>query len=109
MRETIKKEGEISKITCDFCGKVQIGATYGGIKQCKLCKKDVCSACAILVDDIAREGFWSDYPDYVCKECWEIGKDVRERIKIVRDEADEKESELLVEWYRLVERNQNKT
>ena len=99
--KTIKKEmKEVEQVAliCDFCG-----SEPQRMKICFICKKDICYNCAIKTDiEGLQEGyFYSDYPNYYCGECWQIGKDIRKKINQIRDKADEEESELWEEWRKL--------
>jgi len=63
---------------CDICGdKVQT------IKRCEICSKDLCSSCVGHVHED-----WSDYYDYYCKRCWEIGQEFRDLIAIHESEIE---------------------
>lgn len=99
MREELTEKIKHTRIICDFCGKGYTHPAFG-IKQCKICKKDVCSSCAVMTEsDYLREGiFNSDYPDYYCHSCWDKGADEREAIFKIRDEFEEQESQLLDAW-----------
>ena len=109
--ESITETKQVVITTCDFCGREHRG-TYTGIKECKICKRDVCSRCAIKVDfecDLSKAFFYSDYPEYICIFCWNEGKEIRQEIMTARDAADDAESVLLDAWEILcrVERNSN--
>lgn len=63
-------------VTCDICGGP---GTVKGIpwQTCIICKRDVCF-------HHSREDpryNWGDYSDYICSECYEIGKPYLEKIK----------------------------
>jgi len=93
----------IAIVTCDFCGKEDQWRCTG-IKQCKICKEDVCWECSEHVDiecNLLEPYFHSDYPEYICKPCWEKGKEIRKRIMKIRDEAEEKECELWEQWKKI--------
>ena len=81
---------------CDFCGV----ESWHRVKGCSMCKRDICSQCAIFTDsECLKEGsFWGDYPDYYCEQCWEIGKPFIEKIHNIRNEAEEKEGAIMNEW-----------
>ena len=108
MKNIIVENKKIKKevITCDRCGKEQTGYTYSWVKKCKICEGDVCFNCSVHLDydsilnrDIPS--FNSDHPDYICRECWNKGKEIREKIDRVRDKADEDEQSLWEEWRKI--------
>ena len=106
MRRTKKVRKTVTEIviTCDFCGDER--SVYGIIKKCKLCGRDTCWHCSIHLDfpccNLLQPNFFGDYCDYVCKECWSKGENIREAIMKSRDKQEKKEDELLVEWKRLI-------
>lgn len=111
--KTINETKQVVIVTCDFCDEESKG-TYTRIKQCFICRKDVCWECSEHIDwecSLLKPYFDSDYPRYVCKSCWNSGEEIRQKIMIVRDTADEAESDLLDKWESLcrVERNSTKT
>jgi hypothetical protein len=84
-------------IICDRCQKIM------RVKTCPICGKDVCWKCAVQIEsiydsDLRTPNFHSDYPDYVCKKCWDMGIIFRERITSLHD-AKEKEVECLIEQW----------
>lgn len=93
----------VTIITCNFCGK-ESQWRYSGIKQCKICKEDVCFECSVHIDiecGLLEPYFSSDYPEYICKACWEKGKGIREQIMNVRNRAEDKECELWEQWKKI--------
>jgi hypothetical protein len=81
-----------------------------------ICHSDVCFDCAVALDfdcclTASPPFYHSDYPEFVCKECWNLGDDIRQRIMEVRDAAEDAEYNLLEEWrsLRKLERDKNKT
>jgi len=101
--ETINDTISFTKFTCDFCGKTS-PLVYARIKECKICKKDVCPECAMRIDfdlDLHQPHSLSDYPEHICKSCWDKGEDIRHNIMEVRNSAEELECDLMVEWEKL--------
>ena len=102
--ETKIEKVPVTIITCDLCDKEQRGQQYGGIKQCTICKRDACRNCSEQVDTecgLLEPYFYSDYPEYICKPCWEKGKEIRKKIMVVRDKAEEEECELWEQWKKI--------
>lgn len=111
MRKTELKieETPVTIITCDLCHK-ESKYRYSGIKECKVCKKDVCFDCSVHIDiecSLLEPYFDSDYPEYICKHCWEKGKEIRKKIMIVRDKAGDKECELWEQWGKIISKSPN--
>ena len=106
--EVVKKEIPVTIVTCDFCGEGDKHRICTGIKLCKVCGRDVCWDCAIACDfydcDLLNPNFWGDHPEYVCKECWEKGQFIRNKIMKSRNLADEAESKLIESWRKLCKR-----
>ena len=99
-----KTQNEIIRIICcDVCG-VEAKTWELRVKKCEICKKDICSKCAIQTDFWMLEdgSFQGDYPDHFCLDCWEKGKDIRENILKCRDN----ESKLWNEWHKLGANNE---
>lgn len=99
----IEKSQETKTVTvttyvCDSCGKKT--KVEGKFKKCPMCGKLFCPDCLVLFDwDILKENSWyTDYPDYMCRDCWNKGKKYREKIIDLRKECEEKEDQLLKEW-----------
>lgn len=66
-------------ITCDRCNKFPA-------KPCIICGKDICFDCSEHIDiecDIRKPYFYSDNPDYICKECWKRVKLLGIKYKIL--------------------------
>ncbi len=90
---------EESIFICDLCGE-EIQSRYCS-KVCYICARNVCTNCGHLFDysyNLLDPSYDCDHPDIVCKECWEAGKDIRERIQSYRDIAKEREEELWGMW-----------
>jgi len=101
--ETINKTVSFTKYTCDFCGKTS-PLVYAGIKECIICKKDVCPECGWRIDfelDLHQPHFLSDYPEHICKSCWRKGEEIRHKINETRNDAEEIECNLVEEWKKL--------
>lgn len=83
---------------CDNCGATS--KSGGSYHKCSMCGKLFCRNCMVVFDwAILKEGeFSGDYPDYMCKNCWENGKNYREKIIDIRAEADAKEEALIESW-----------
>lgn len=99
--KVIKKEETITVITCDFCHLVR-----GKTKRCVMCGHDICWECALLVNlccDLLKPSFDGDYPDYMCKFCWEIGEEMRQKIMGIRQKAEEEEEALIALWKNTVQ------
>ena len=67
---------------CDICG--------GGAKtHCYMCNKDLCNKC------VTHEKY--DYGDYrgdcYCKECWQLGENIRSQIEEYEYKIESLESE----------------
>lgn len=102
MRKTSTHTELRYKIICDVCNDSRCS------KSCRICEKDVCSACSILLDldiDLQNPSFLSDYPDHICKNCWGEGKKYRDSIQDIRNEADIAEEELWKKWKRKMKLN----
>ena len=101
-KETVRVKAHQSTITyyiCDTCGRKVTDRAWGEMKQCHICKKDVCKSCAIITDHwyLEHGSFAGDYPDYFCKKCWELSNEVRKEIQVARD----REIELWEQWHKL--------
>jgi hypothetical protein len=86
-------------LKCDICGK-EVRSQYCG-KQCYICGRDVCSECSYLFEsycNLETPSYDGDHPDSICHECWDKGKEYRERIQEQRDYAERKEQELWKLW-----------
>lgn len=79
---------------CDRCGAEK------RVYRCQICGKDVCRKCGDDYDpDYLTPGSYDgDYPDLVCKRCWEIGKSFIEEIKRIEEEAGRKVEVLMDRW-----------
>ena len=86
---------------CDRCGKKPM---YNMIHICKMCGNDVCSNCDVLTDFsnlLEKNNYNGDYPDHICKVCWEVGEGIRKDIEQVRFEAENNENTLVANWKKL--------
>jgi hypothetical protein len=87
-------------VTCDLCGCCTTNYSQG----CSICGKDTCPSCRYGIDDNSYlddnfPSFDGDYPtSYICKECWNEGKEFRDMIMDIRWEADSKENSVWDEW-----------
>lgn len=88
-------------VTCDYCGKEP-----GRIRKCYLCEKDVCQSCAVLTDlsDLVNGGFDCDYPEYICRPCWDKGATIRALIMASRNVRQKEEDELMAKWKSLIKK-----
>jgi len=95
----------IDVITCDICGK-NSHYIYNNIKKCEICQKDVCYDCAIKIDslydsNLLKPNCFSDYPEFICKKCWDKGKDVKEQIEILKENFDKKLNDFIENWKKI--------
>ena len=105
MKQNIEIDTKITKtiFICDKCGKETKTC------NCTMCNLDVCSKCGTY--DIEFDcsmnsdfpSFTSDYPDVICKSCWEKGKEIRKAIQKSREEQEIIEGNLFKEWKQIVE------
>jgi len=108
MRQQKSKTITYTESICDICGAKDSDVR---IKKCEICRRDVCSQCAIRTDTDSLEGGWfhgdypdyycKDYPDYYCKDCWEKGKELRDTILQLRQRVEEAEGNLWTKWKEL--------
>jgi len=77
IKQVPEHDEKVSIYTCDSCGKQVIDTQWGNLKQCIMCKKDVCKECAIKTDlcHLEDDSYDCDYPDYYCPKCWELDKE----------------------------------
>lgn len=98
----VKPVEEVRTMKCCRCGKSRTKDNYASIRRCLICDKDVCFDCAEPIDGLSgnlrNPGFNSDYPDYVCKICWEKGRPFREEIEDMRDGLYTVEEGLIDIW-----------
>lgn len=108
MRTTEQVTHDVTVMKCDFCKNAQ--GMGRGIKQCPICGRDVCSDCAVKTsEDLSdKPDFYDDYPDYYCKECWEMGKQIRNQIINIRQTAHHEEDMLMLAWEQLCKLKLNK-
>lgn len=105
----MKKEKEVmrkvkeSHIVCDFCGK-RINYNYRGHAGCIICGRDACKK-HLHLEDVCCGG---DGYDAYCLSCWEIGKPLREQMRILEEEFDEKIEKLQSKWEFLAQKEAEK-
>jgi hypothetical protein len=108
MRKTIETKSVFKKeiLICDTCGKTTDRPDFLRLRKCPICGKHVCTNCAVLHDLWTRDWliptFSSDYPDYICKICWETGKDLRQQMHDLEKETDDKLEKLYLDWKKLI-------
>lgn len=91
----VHEENSVTVVTCDFCRK-ESQSRHAEIKQCYICKKNVCWECSEHVDCQKKKGLANYTPNfiYVCKSCWVKGEEIRQAIV----DGDEEESDLSEMW-----------
>ncbi len=75
--------------TCDICGE-----KIPREKTCNTCKRHICGKCSVA----DTRDWCDDYPRIHCKECWEIGKEYRDRIINEQAECDNKIEQFEKDW-----------
>ena len=70
---------------CDICG-----SEVTKLNSCTCCGKDICLKC------VGYSTNDSDYPDYYCVKCWNIGKPYRKKIRELEQQIDNINQEWLV-------------
>jgi hypothetical protein len=73
---------------CDICGAKTVN------KACVICNRDLCSS--HIKWDTRDE--CDDYPPAFCQECWDAGKEIREKMETEKYRYDEKIYDLDKEW-----------
>jgi uncharacterized metal-binding protein len=96
MKQEIKEIKESTTVVtyCDICNKEK------HTRVCKMCNRDICHDCGAEYDSdyLTRGSYSSDYPDFVCYECWTKGDDIIEKIISLREEFERNETQLFVSW-----------
>ena len=89
-------------LICDRCREKESKTSWrGSMHVCQICEGDVCDKCCVYFDwscRLDKPDFYSDYPHYMCKVCWDKGEEIRGQIMEVRKNADKYEDELVKEW-----------
>lgn len=85
--------------TCDDCG-VSTKSDPNYYRKCEICKGLFCRKCLIMFnwDILVRNDYDGDYPDHMCKSCWDIGEPYRKEILESREESDSKQEKMIKEW-----------
>ena len=98
-----EREVEIVEYFCDECkGKTE------PIHTCELCGGDFCwkhsytfqSWDVPLNTTQIGTSYDGDYPNYICRKCWNLGAVYREGIDAIRKIAEDREEELYKHWHR---------
>lgn len=76
---------------CDVCG-TDMAKRY----VCCMCEKDLCRKCMIYNPEDT-----GDYPDVLCKECWDLGDEFRKE----RDRLEQKIDEAYAKWHERCKEN----
>jgi len=83
----VTKLETVVNVVCDICGKGEISGIP--CRRCEICGRDICFHHQI---EDPRVMDWGDYPDYICTECYVIGKPYMEKIR-----EEEKRSEGVID------------
>ena len=87
-------------ITCDRCEGTGNFPRYVRKTECVICGRDVCRNCSYLFEEeyLNTPDAMTDYPSVICKVCWDDGKEFREKIMILKNEAEKQTEALWAEW-----------
>jgi len=91
-------EQEVSIYICDKCGKESYARL--GYFTCEICGQLICRDCAVLFnwETLKYNSFEGDYPNSICKECWQKGHEEREELLKLKEEYDQKEKAIINKW-----------
>lgn len=104
MKKIIKKLKEVEETQhfCDLCGnEFHWGLCGRNTNICYVCKKEICSDCAINDDYFA----WADDRAVVCKYCNEITKPFKTRLDETEEEYNTKTKQIWKEFKEEAEKN----
>ena len=101
IREHENPDGTVTlEYGCDFCAfstKLNVGsAGFTPIMECSACGRLVCSGHRRFF----REPLIRSHRGMYCLECWELGRNYRDEMISVQNQAWEKENDLRLKWHR---------
>ncbi|KKL91586.1 hypothetical protein LCGC14_1893180 [marine sediment metagenome] len=100
-RKRVTKKIEAEDVTCDVCGVDAKETKWSIPSRCRICERDLCQKCEVFDD---REH--GDHPYRFCRRCWDIGKQYREKQRILQLRCDGSVCREQKEWEAAVRQEQ---